>query len=59
MYRIYQSSVTVHKGTKSFCDIQLKKLDFEKIMQHTFLKDQNSLIVGVIYLFNGAFSNSD
>jgi len=59
MYRIYQSSVTVHKGTKSFCDIQLKKSDFEKIMQRTFLKDQNSLIVGVFYLFNGAFNSLD
>jgi len=59
MYSIYQSSVTVHMGTKSFCDIQLKKSDFERIMQHTFLKDQNSVIVGVFYLFNGAFSSSD
>jgi len=58
MYRIYQSSVTVHKGTKSFSDIQFKKSDSEKIMQHTFLKGQNSLIVGVFYLCNGAFNSS-
>jgi hypothetical protein len=54
-----QSPVTVHKGTKSLCDIQWKKSDFEKIMQYTFLKDQNSLIVDVFYLFNGVLSSSD